>query len=280
MKLVTGVTPVQLTNVGPVLTSSARTIQLPSSGLNSKSGASLTATNIPVARVIPQQQASSVSGAGFVAFVNQSSGGQQQASPVNLTVTSRPVAPPAMAIPNFSSAKLMTYDGRGEAGGSSVTITTLPAAGQETGQGSGAAAAAQASITPARITPIMPQPSEDSKPVPGSPRPSILRKRPDQSLPDNVKGTALLTSPPPRPESSGSSTISATSSLPGLSGDDQAAPVSASVEPSPRKRARKQQLPPRDNVANVSPEWATGARSRLDWSTRPEADWEGKVCFV
>ena len=155
-----------------------------------------------------------------------------------------------------------------------MTITTLPGAGQEPGQRSVSAAGQAATITPARITPIIPA-NDDTRPVPGSPRPSILRKRPDTEH-TPVKA-ALLTSPPPRPESSGSSTISATSTLPGMSGDDHAAPVSA-VEPSPRKRARKQQLPPRDNVTNVSPEWATAGRSRLDWSTQqPEADWEGKV---
>ena len=86
----------QLTNA-PVLT---RTIQLPNSGPTSNSGASVT-TNIPVVRVIPQQQAQ-VSGAGFVAFVNTRD--NSQTGPVNLTMTSRPVAPPAMAIPNFCSS--------------------------------------------------------------------------------------------------------------------------------------------------------------------------------
>ena len=81
--------PVQLTNVAPVLTS-ARTIQLPSSTSGGKGGASLT-TNIPVARVILQQQAS-VSGAGFVAFVNQSSG-QQQARPVTVAPVSLKPSP-------------------------------------------------------------------------------------------------------------------------------------------------------------------------------------------
>ena len=42
-----------------------------------------------------------------------------------------------------------------------------------------------------------------------------------------------------------------------------------------------QQLPPRESSTAVSPEWATvkrelGARDRLEWNTRPEADWEGK----
>ena len=68
----------------------------------------------------------------------------------------------------------------------------------------------------------------------------------------------------------------------GLSGDEHPQPAPASIEPSPRKRARKQQLPPREANTNVSPEWASvktqiGVRDRLDWNTRPEADWAGKV---
>ena len=55
-----------------------------------------------------------------------------------------------------------------------------------------------------------------------------------------------------------------------------------SNEPSPRKKPRKQVMPPRESNTNVSPEWATvkrelGHRDRLEWNTRPEADWEGKV---
>ena len=127
------------------------------------------------------------------------------------------------------------------------------------------------------------------KTVPGSPRPSILRKRPDSeaAVVTPVKG-AILTSPssPPRPESSaGESTISARS-FSGLSGDEtHAQQPPASIEPlgpSPRKKPRKQVMPPRESNTNVSPEWATvkrelGVRDRLEWNTRPEADWEGKV---
>merc|ERR1719412_1424220 len=130
-------------------------------------------------------------------------------------------------------------------------------------------------------------PGESDKAVPGSPgtRPSILRKRPESEAVTPIKGTALLTSPssPPRPDSSGSSTISATSSLPALSGDEQPAPPApASIEPSPRKKPRKQQLPPRETNTNISPEWAAvkreiGHRDRMEWKSRPEADWEGKV---
>ena len=41
-------------------------------------------------------------------------------------------------------------------------------------------------------------------------------------------------------------------------------------------------MPPREANTNVSPEWASvktqiGVRDRLDWNTRPEADWAGKV---
>ena len=152
--------------------------------------------------------------------------------------------------------------------------------------GSGATLTGPATITPARITPIMPGPpalSDADKTVPGSPRPSILRKRPDSeaAVVTPVKG-AILTSPssPPRPESRGSSTISASS---GLSGDEtHAQQPPPSIGPSPRKKPRKQEMPPRDSNTNVSPEWATvkrelGVRDRLEWNTRPEADWEGKV---
>ena len=233
-----------------------------------------------------------------------------------------------MAIPNFNQTTLMYDAGRGaETGQSSVTITTLPAPGNlingEEGESpaiyfslgdnsvsnlsSGSTLTGPATITPARITPIMPGPpalSDADKTVPGSPRPSILRKRPDSeaAVVTPVKGAAILASPssPPRPESSGSSTISATSSLPGrqsnnvslqrcdgnisgLSGDEtHAQQPPPSIEPSPRKKPRKQQMPPRESNTNVSPEWATvkrelGVRDRLEWNTRPEADWEGKV---
>ena len=79
MKVVSGVSlaPVQLTSAAPA---GARTIQLPNSGPGSKTGASVT-TNIPVARVIPQQQ----SGAGFVALVG--AGGQVRNTLLSLVDT-------------------------------------------------------------------------------------------------------------------------------------------------------------------------------------------------
>ena len=48
------------------------------------------------------------------------------------------------------------------------------------------------------------------------------------------------------------------------------------------KKPRKQQLPPRETAANVSPEWAAvkrelGARDRLEWNRGPEPDWPDKV---
>ena len=47
----------------------------------------------------------------------------------------------------------------------------------------------------------------------------------------------------------------------GLSGDEQPAPPPVpSIEPSPRKKPRKQQLPPRETNPNVSPEWASVKR--------------------
>jgi len=297
MKLVAGST-ISAVSLAPVQISQtpagARTIQLPNSG--TKSGSSVS-TNIPVARVPPQQHgahgALSVT-SGYVTFVpanSRESASGQQASPVNLTVT-RAVVAPAMTIPNFSQSTLM-YDRPGDGQtkpNQSVTITTLPPPGE--GPASiGNLPPAPATITPARITPIIPAAQDSEKLIPGSPRPSILRKRPDSDALTPVKsvqgvqGAAILASPssPPRPESSGSSTISATSSLPGLSGDEQPAPPPVpSIEPSPRKKPRKQQLPPRETNPNVSPEWASvkreiGVRDRLDWNTRPEADWEGKV---
>ena len=124
--------------------------------------------------------------------------------------------------------------------------------------------------------------SDADKTVPGSPRPSILRKRPDSeaAVVTPVKGAAILASPssPPRPESSGSSTISALT----MSGDENhAQQPPPSNEPSPRKKPRKQVMP-RESNTNLSPEWATvkrelGVRDRLEWNTRPEAEWEGKV---
>merc|ERR1719347_455540 len=180
---------------------------------------------------------------------------------------------PAMAIPNFNQTLMYERESQ-----NSVTITTLPA-----GEGAPSQPPTPATITPARITPMVP--GDTDKTVPGSPRPSILRKRPDSEAVTPIKGTAILTSPnsPPRPDSSGSSTISATSSLPALSGDEQPAPPAPpSIEPSPRKKPRKQQMPPRETNTNISPEWAAvkreiGVRDRLEWKTRPEADWEGKV---
>jgi len=285
MKLVAGST-ISAVSLAPVQISQspaagARTIQLPNSGAKGGSSAS---TNIPVARVTPQQHSVT---SGYVTFVpaaasnnSRETASGQQASPVNLTVT-RAVVAPAMTIPNFSQTTLM-YDRPGE-GQSSVTITTLPPPGE--GPASiGNHLTAPATITPARITPIIPAAPDSEKLIPGSPRPSILRKRPDSDALTPVKG-AILASPssPPRPESSGSSTLSATSSLPGMSGDEQPAPAPVpSIEPSPRKKPRKQQLPPRETNPNISPEWASvkreiGVRDRLDWNTRPEADWEGKV---
>lgn len=271
VKVVSGAN-LSMVTVAPVQTPPARTIQLPNSG-PTKPGGSNT-TNIPVARVVPQQSTrdSSVGvTTGYVvagAFVP----GGNQASPVNLTMTRATV--PAMAIPNFNQTTLM-YDRESQ---NSVTITTLPA-----GEGGHTSQATPATITPARITPMAA--TETDKTVPGSPRPSILRKRPDTEAVTPIKGTAILTSPssPPRPDSSGSSTISATSSLPVLSGDEQPAQQApASIEPSPRKKPRKQVLPPRETNTNISPEWAAvkreiGVRDRLEWKTRPEADWEGKV---
>ena len=286
MKLVSGVSlaPVQITHTQSA-GAGARTIQLPVSGPATKPGAS-----VPVARVTPQQHGPGQV-ASLVTFVPASGSAASQAGPVNLSTVARPgaVVAPAMTLPNFSQTTLM-YD-RAEQQQSSVTITTLPPPAPGDAAAPAQPAPAPATITPARITPILPpsQPQDAAdKPVPGSPRPSILRKRPDtEPAVTPVKGTALLTSPtsPPRPESSGSSTISATSSLPGLSGDEaqaQPPPAPASIEPSPRKKPRKQQLPPREAATNVSPEWATvkrelGVRDRLEWNTRPEADWEGKV---
>ena len=273
MKVVSGanismvtVAPVQITQTPP-----ARTIQLPNSGPTKPGGTNT--TNIPVARVIPQQSTRDSSAGvttGYVvagAFVP----GANQASPVNLTMTRATV--PAMAIPNFNQTLMYERESQ-----NSVTITTLPA-----GEGAPSQPPTPATITPARITPMVA--GDTDKTVPGSPRPSILRKRPDSEAVTPIKGTAILTSPnsPPRPDSSGSSTISATSSLPALSGDEQPAPPApASIEPSPRKKPRKQQLPPRETNTNISPEWAAvkreiGVRDRLEWKTRPEADWEGKV---
>ena len=262
MKVVSGVSMVSVAPVQITQTPPARTIQLPNSGPST--------TNIPVARVIPQQ-ATRDAATGYVVagtFVP----GANQASPVNLTMTRASV--PAMTIPNFNQTTLM-YERDAQ---NSVTITTLPA-----GDGQHSSQSTPATITPARITPMVP--GETDKTVPGSPRPSILRKRPDSEAVTPIKGTAILTSPssPPRPDSSGSSTISATSSLPALSGDEQPPPPApASIEPSPRKKPRKQQLPPRETNTNISPEWAAvkreiGHRDRLEWKARPEADWEGKV---
>ena len=257
MKVVT-VAPVQISQTPP-----ARTIQLPNSGPST--------ANIPVARVIPQQSTRDSATTGYVAFVPGASPANQA---VNLTMTRASV--PAMTIPNFNQTTLM-YERDQQ---NSVTITTLPAG---EGRADSSLATTPATITPARITPMVP--GEGDKTVPGSPRPSILRKRPESEAVTPIKGTALLTSPssPARPDSSGSSTISATSSLPALSGDEQPPPPApASIEPSPRKKPRKQQLPPRETNTNISPEWAAvkreiGARDRLEWKTRPEADWEGKV---
>ena len=295
-----------------------RTIQLPYSGAGGGAAgqagqaAKPGPAPIPVARVVPQQSQQAAREPGPAGYVvagtflgaGQSQGQQGQTGPVNLTVSdrsafSRAAVAPAMSLPNFAQTTFLYEPGQQ----SSVTITTLPAseggagAGQQPG---GQSSHGPATITPARITPILPAGGaggDQERTVPGSPRPSILRKRPDG---DNtpVKGTALLTSPPrspARPESSNSSTISATSSLPGLSGDEAGPGVAAAshphpaplqtpaiLEPSPRKKPRKQQLPPRESGPNISPEWAAvkrelGARERLEWNTRPEPDWEGRV---
>ena len=76
-----------------------------------------------------------------------------------------------------------------------------------------------------------------------------------------------------------------------MSGDEHPASVAqpaqlSSIEPSPRKKPRKQQLPGRDQQPNISPEWAGAgkremlapapARERLEWNTG-QLDWEGKV---
>jgi len=294
------VAPVQLSQGQTV---GARTIQLPYSGQQAKTGTP-PSTSIPVARVIPQpsvsrdQQGLAVS-AGYVVagtFLSASRpmDSTSQAGPVNLTVSdrsafSRGAVAPAMSLPNFTHTTFLYEAGRAEQ--SSVTITTLPAPSEGlSGQNTANQHHGPATITPARITPILPPGSgttsqgDQEKTVPGSPRPSILRKRPEGDL-TPMKGTQLLTSPgsPPRPDSSGSSTISATSSLPALSGDEQPPPTpTPTIEPSPRKKPRKQQLPPRETTTNISPEWAAvkrelGARDRLEWNTRPEPDWEGRV---
>ena len=256
-----------------------------------------------MARVIPQPSVSRdqqglVASSGYVVagtFV-QASRPQDtttHSGPVNLTVSdrsafSRGAVAPAMSLPNFTHTTFLYEAGRADQ--SSVTITTLPAPSESSGQNAGSQHHGPATITPARITPILPPGSTTSaqvdqeKTVPGSPRPSILRKRPEGDV-TPIKGTQLLTSPgsPPRPDSSGSSTISATSSLPALSGDEQPPPTpTPTIEPSPRKKPRKQQLPPRETTTNISPEWAAvkrelGARDRLEWNTRPEPDWEGRV---
>ena len=250
--------------------------------------------------------------------------GNSQASPVNLTV-SRAVVAPAMAIPNFNQTTLMYDAGRGaETGQSSVTITILPAPGnlikQEEGESpaiyfslgdnsasnlsSGATLTGPATITPAQITPIMPGPpalSDADKTVPGSPRPSILRKRPDSeaAVMTPVKGAAILvplsaTSSLPGRQSDNVSLRRCDGNISGLSGDEtHAQQPPPSIEPSPRKKPRKQQMPPRESNTNVSPEWATvkrklGVRNRLEWNTwryrrgmcRVSQDSEKSLCYV
>ena len=243
---------------------------------------------------------------------------------MNLTV-SRAVVAPAMAIPNFNQTTLMYDAGRGaETGQSSVTITTLPAPGnlikQEEGESpamyfslgdnsasnlsSGATLTGPATITPAQITPIMPGPpalSDADKTVPGSPRPSILRKRPDSeaAVMTPVKGAAILvplsaTSSLPGRQSNNVSLQRCDGNISGLSGDEtHAQQPPPSIEPSPRKKPRKQQMPPRESNTNVSPEWATvkrelGVRNRLEWNTwryrrgmcRVSQDSEKSLCYV
>ena len=196
--------------------------------------------------------------------------------PVNLTVSDRSAfssRAPAMTMPSFNQTTLF-YDSTAQ---NSVTITTLPTDTVV------APSHKPATITPARITPIgQGQAAPEERQVPGSPRPSILRKRPEGEPPANIKGTALLQDSPPRPESSGSSTISAMSSEMVDEGGAGAPPAPPSLEPSPRKKPRKQQLPPRETAANVSPEWAAvkrelGARDRLEWNRGPEPQWPDKV---
>ena len=282
-KLVAGVVATQ---GGP------RTISLPYTGQTVKSGAPATGA-IPVARVVPQPaQARQDPAAGSPhttsappssSTVFLSSPHSSQPGPVNLTVSDRSAfstRAPAMSLPSFSQPALF-YESSTQ---NSVTITTLPTDTVV------APSHKPATITPARITPIAPgqnaqqQPSEPERLVPGSPRPSILRKRPegDQAAP-NIQGKALLQDSPPRPESSGSSTISAISSeMVDEAGAGAPPPAPSSLEPSPRKKPRKQQLPPRETAANVSPEWAAvkrelGARDRLEWNRGPEPDWPDKV---
>ena len=167
-----------------------------------------------------------------------------QPSPVNLTVSDRSAfssRAPAMTMPSFAQTNLF-YESTQQ---NSVTITTLP---KDTVL---APSHGPATITPARITPIAPGQQGGAEGerqlVPGSPRPSILRKRPEGEPGGvQIKGTALLQDSPPRPESSGSSTISAISSeMVDEAGAGVAVLPAPSLEPSPRKKPRKQQLPPR-----------------------------------
>ena len=278
-KLVAGVVATQ---GGP------RTISLPYSGQPVKAGAPASGA-IPVARVVPQPAQARQDPAGSPhttsapssSTVFLSSPHSSQPGPVNLTVSDRSAfssRAPAMSLPSFSQPALF-YESAAQ---NSVTITTLPTDTVV------APSHKPAAITPARITPIAPgqnqqQPSEPERLVPGSPRPSILRKRPEGEPPANIQGKALLQDSPPRPESSGSSTISAISSeMVDEAGAGAPPPAPSSLEPSPRKKPRKQQLPPRETAANVSPEWAAvkrelGARDRLEWNRGPEPDWPDKV---
>ena len=115
-----------------------------------------------------------------------------------------------------------------------------------------------ATLSPAKITPVMPTasggPADQDKQVPGSPRPSILRKRdgdgtpiksqpPSSHTPPSSRQPAMT--PPARPDSSsGSSTVSAPSSA-ALSGDEHQTTVSTVTtqmtsmqELTPRKKPR------------------------------------------
>ena len=108
---------------------------------------------------------------------------------------------------------------------------------------------------------------------------------------NTIKVAPAPGSPPGRPDSSsGSSTVSAPSSA-ALSGDEQSTLTTVqtaptNMEPSPRKKPRKQQLPPASAV-NVSPEWVAmkrevGVRERLEWEggrvlNSGEPGWEGRV---
>merc|ERR1719347_1688820 len=158
------VAPVQLSQSQTV---GARTIQLPYSGQQAKTGAP-PSTSIPVARVIPQPSVSRdqqglVASSGYVVgtFVQASRplDTTTQSGPVNLTVSdrsafSRGAVAPAMSLPNFTHTTFLYEAGRADQ--SSVTITTLPAPSESSGQSVPNQHHGPATIAPARITPILP----------------------------------------------------------------------------------------------------------------------------